>query len=498
MKSRPLSGITAITLFAALAVPIQLAAQHSRYKLIDIGTVGGPNSIGLTGNPNAPQSLNNRGMVAVCSETTLANPNFPNFSPLLSPLSPDPLIVHTAKWQSGALVDLGSLPGNTSSCPDWISGNGLVVGPSENGAIDPLTGWPAIEAVLWRNGQPINLGTLGGNESFPISVNNRGQVAGAASNAALDPLALCCFFPLSGTQTRAFLWQNGVMQDLGTLGGPDAFAVIVNDRGQVLGLSWINSIPNASTGVPTQDGFLWEHGTMQDIRDALGGTVVNPFYLNNQGQAVGNAYLPGDQFQTRHPFLWDGGLFTDLGTLGGDGGDANWVNEVGEVVGTADLPGSQTHDGFLWKNGAMTDLGNFGLSSVAYSINSKGQIVGHSRLNDGTPHAYLWEKGGPMLDLNTLIPPTDLLLIDAFDINDRGEIAGEAVLSDGDFHAVLLIPCGKGEAGCDTAANSRVKATPSIPILTIRSLSNSSDRRLTYGEMLAAWRARLATQPTRH
>jgi probable HAF family extracellular repeat protein len=399
-----------------------------------------------------------------------------------------PLIVHTAKWQKGELVDLGSLPGNTSSCPDWISGNGLVVGPSENGTIDPLTGWPAIEAVLWRNGQLINLGTLGGNESFPISVNNRGQVAGAASNAIPDPLALS-FFLLSGTQTRAFLWQNGIMQDLGTLGGPDAFAVIVNDRGQVLGLSLTTADSLA------QDGFLWQNGTMQDIPDALGGTNVSPFYLNNQGQVVGNATLPGDQ--THHPFLWDDGEFTDLGTLGGDNGDAVWVNEIGEVVGAADLRGSQTRDGFLWRNGIMTDLGNFGLSSRAFNINSKGQIVGHSRLLDGTPHAFLWENGGPMLDLNTLIPPTDLLLIDAFDINDRGEIAGEAVLSNGDIHAVLLIPCGKGETGCDAAANSRVKATPSIPTLTIRSLSNSSDRRLTYGEMLAAWRARLARQPTR-
>jgi hypothetical protein len=86
MKSRILTCITGMTLFAAVATPVQLAAQHSRYKLIDIGTVGGPNSIGLPGNPGAPQSLNNRGMVAVCSETTVADPNFPNSSPLLSPL----------------------------------------------------------------------------------------------------------------------------------------------------------------------------------------------------------------------------------------------------------------------------------------------------------------------------------------------------------------------------------------------------------------------------
>jgi len=85
MKSRALSGITAITLFAALAVPIQLAAQHSRYKLIDIGTVGGPNSIGLTGNPNAPQSLNNRGMVAVCQ------PELSKLQPTVIPSVPGPI-----------------------------------------------------------------------------------------------------------------------------------------------------------------------------------------------------------------------------------------------------------------------------------------------------------------------------------------------------------------------------------------------------------------------
>src|SRR6266704_275374 len=44
MKSRTLTCITAITLFAALALPGELAAQHTRYKLIDIGTFGGPAS----------------------------------------------------------------------------------------------------------------------------------------------------------------------------------------------------------------------------------------------------------------------------------------------------------------------------------------------------------------------------------------------------------------------------------------------------------------------
>jgi len=47
MKSRFLMCFTAIALFAALAMPVSPAAQehhtkHDKYKLIDLGTFGGP------------------------------------------------------------------------------------------------------------------------------------------------------------------------------------------------------------------------------------------------------------------------------------------------------------------------------------------------------------------------------------------------------------------------------------------------------------------------
>ena len=59
----------------------------------------------------------------------------------------------------------------------------------------------------------------------------------------------------------------------------------------------------------------------------------------------------------------------------------------------ADLPAG-SHDAFLWKNGVMTDLGNLGVTSFAHAINSKGQVVGASRISrvPSQISAFLWEK----------------------------------------------------------------------------------------------------------
>ena len=87
----------------------------------------------------------------------------------------------------------------------------------------------------------------------------------------------------------------------------------INDRGQVAGQSFANSVVNASTGYPTMDPFLWQDGKM-----------------------------------------------IDLGTLGGTSGTANWLTARGEVVGTSNLAGDLTHNAFAWQNGKMTDLGTLG------------------------------------------------------------------------------------------------------------------------------------------
>jgi probable HAF family extracellular repeat protein len=89
--------------------------------------------------------------------------------------------------------------------------------------------------------------------------------------------------------------------------------------------------------------------------------------------------------------------------------------------------------------------------SNAQWINSSEQIVGFAASFDYSVHvAFLWENGGPMVDLNTLVPPgSNLLLGQALHINDRGEIVGDGVLPNGDHHAFVLIPCDEHHPGLD-------------------------------------------------
>jgi hypothetical protein len=81
MKSRTLMCIIATSLLFALAIPGQLNAQHTRYRLIDLGTFGGPSSYlaGSNGvNDAVNQVLNNQGTVVGWGDTSTLDPFAPN------------------------------------------------------------------------------------------------------------------------------------------------------------------------------------------------------------------------------------------------------------------------------------------------------------------------------------------------------------------------------------------------------------------------------------
>src|SRR6266481_3524774 len=148
---------------------------------------------------------------------------------------------------------------------------------------------------------------------------------------------------------------------------------------------------------------------------------------------------------------------TDMGTLGGDNSEAIWINDARDIVGSADLPAPDIHDAVRWRHGQILDLGTVpgDACSRGRGINSRGQIVGGSSDCLNFLHAFVWEEGGPMLDLNTLIPEdSGLQLTNAININDRGEILAKSVpvgvtpIDDEDLgHLILLIPCKGGDVG---------------------------------------------------
>jgi probable HAF family extracellular repeat protein len=404
--------------------------QGPHYRLIDLGTFGGPNSAETQEFPY----ISNRGTVVGYADTTTPDNTDEGFA------------FHAFRWRKGVMTDLGTLPGGVNSVANVVNNEDVAVGFSEDAA-------RAGVAVKWtRSGRIVRLGTLGGTFGFAADINDHGQIIGPAANTVPDPYSIFGW----PTQTRAFLWEKGVMRDLGTLGGPDAAAFFINKRGQVAGESFTDSTPNASTGNLTRDPFLWQHGKMIDL-GTLGGTNGFALDLNNWGQVVGASNLAGDV--DSHPFLWDRGKLIDLGTFGGTFGAANAVNDAGEVAGVAGNTGDTTVHAFFWKNGVKTDLGTIDgdTCSTAHFMNAKGQVVGTSGDCQGRfeKHGFLWQRGGSMIDLNAFVPPgSNLTVTDGETINDRGEIAGSGQLPNGDFHAVVLIPCNgqQAENGCQGAA----------------------------------------------
>jgi len=153
----------------------------------------------------------------------------------------------------------------------------------------------------------------------------------------------------------------------------------------------------------------------------------------------------------------------DLGTLGGPNSEAQWINESGLIAGSADFPRPEPtvnpHHAVIWKNGKIKDLGTVDGDgcSRAYGLNDRGQVVGTSNDCHNNLHAFVWEKSGPMLDLNQLIPPgSGWVLTNAININDRGEILAKAAPvgftpdDDADLgHLTLLVPCEEDGSDCE-------------------------------------------------
>lgn len=411
------------------------------YRLIDMGTFGGPSSQGT--------NINLSGETTVIGWSATTFPQRKHAHPLICGGSDNivKFVTHAFQWRERTgVIDLGSLGGpRHCSIPAQNPPNasGDIAGSSENGAYDPQTGVNQSRAVLWRNERIHDLGSFGGNQNQALDINDSGEVVGLSLNTIPDQYSLFDLFffgSSSGTQTRAFLWANGRMRDLGTLGtGNDATANFINRRGQIAGNSYTNTTPNSTTGVPTVDPFLWDKGRMIDL-GTLGGTFSLVNAMNDHGQIVGQSNLAGDAVV--HPFYWNGKKMIDIGTAGGSVGYAWAISDGGEVVGLTNAAGDKHEVAFVWKNGVRTDLpplaGDCG--SQAWAIDSRGRVLGNSTGCGNPPyglarHVVIWDHGtitnlGDLVDKGASLKITNVGGLSQTGpgiVNDRGEIVGIGV-----------------------------------------------------------------------
>ncbi|MHC4094410.1 MAG: hypothetical protein ACYSVY_29770 [Planctomycetota bacterium] len=311
---------------------------------------------------------------------------------------------------------------------------------SPNAAV--FAGQPVI--VLDNGIRMVDLGVLEGadpetfstaygmNRQGDVVINERGHVIGDRDFGCPE-LAM------------GFIWYRGTSEDLGTLYGSDfelckagSAARSVNNRGQVVG--WSETGPFVS-GEWNQHGFLWQDGEMTDLGSL--GAWSEAWGINEIGQVVG--YTESQEGVPPQACIWDVGAVEPrpIGWLEQGWSIAVAINVRGVVAGWSSTADGHQH-AFRWWNGLMEDLGALEGDfpwSKAYSINERGVIVGVSAaappVSDFSGRATLWGPGAEPVDLGTLPGGSSS---SAFAINDRGLIAGWSDTATGEIHVVLWIP----------------------------------------------------------
>lgn len=266
---------------------------------------------------------------------------------------------------TSGIQTLGILPGGYASTGLGLNDSGAVVGVSFNK--DGSYG-----AFLYNNGTMQGLGTLGGNESVASGINSAGVVVGRANDASETP--------------HAFMYVGNVMHDLGQ-GGANA----INSAGQIVGF---NGAGHAA---------LFTDGSSVDLGTLPGDSASNAVAINQNGQIVGYSYTSGGPL---HGFIDDDGTMHDLGNLGGQGTEATGINDLGQVVGGS-TTASDASDAFIYSNGVMTDLNTLidpdsgWQLTEAEGINDLGQITGTGDL-DGHEQAFVLTPTTPVPEPATL------------------------------------------------------------------------------------------------
>jgi probable HAF family extracellular repeat protein len=329
----------------------------------------------------------------------------------------------------------------------WAENMDGFVNPPENNLFTTVARG---RAVINVDGLNIDLGTLGkpdGNSWINWGgINERGDAVGMSETGVPDPDGedVCGF----GTKLTCvpFLWRNGHMSALPTVGGNNGQASAINNRGQIAGYAETSVVDSGCPPYKTTLGVLWNKGKAQPLPTVGSDPDGIAFGINNRGQAVGYS---GTCTTALHAVMWENGAAFVLPDLGYPRSNIAFaINNRGQIAGKVRTADGTTYVAALWQpDGTLTNLGILpgDFAAFATGINNRGQVVGNNFDSSfNWSHGFIWQNG-VMTDLNTLIPAdSNFFVISASNINDRGQISGMATVVSGphtgDIHAYLATP----------------------------------------------------------
>jgi probable HAF family extracellular repeat protein len=375
----------------------------------------------------------------------------------------------TAKYDIRYLSGLGGhhTRGNSINGAGWIAG------------YSNLTDDKYRHATLWLNDSPIDLGTLGSanrpknsNVVWPVK-NTIGLVVGISQTDAPDPWGeawSCSAFFTAGTETGfrclGFVWENGVMRPLPTLGGTHGYAAAANNQRQIVG--WAENRVRDNTCTSPQifqfRAVVWgpSGNQIHELPIVAGDTSSAATAINDRGQIVGisgTCDVAIGAGTGLHAVLWENGGVEALPTMGGvQFNTPTAINERGDVAGFMDHAGDVVTEAFFWNRAVgLKPLGflySNDVLSEAFGMNDRQQVVGLSC--NPACRAFVWQDG-VMSDLNLLIPPDDsVVLTHAMDINNDGVITGRATIrATGERVAFVATPNPAAVASREESAHGR-------------------------------------------
>jgi uncharacterized membrane protein len=353
-----------------------------------------------------------------------------------------------ADERAPAPIDLGTLGGPNSFATGINPGGTIIVGRSDDahGEIRP---------VAWSHRHIIDLGTphaSGGADGLDV---NASDVIVGTYGQTDNPAAT----------EHGFTWQHGALKILpGLPGGGATTARRINEHGEIAG--------SAFTADGHEHPALWNRDRIHDLGLPPGYTDGYLLGLNDDGD-TGGAIFAADGSEAA--FTWRNGPFRILPTLGGPTAQVNVIDDRGVAAGIADVDLNGTSEAVRWgPRGAALGLGFFpgGNFSWILGTNGLGDYTGIASLSPGDPfpHVFVAHAGGPLLALPLLSGDYSTNPSIAHGIDHRGDVAGASNIATGKAHATLWLhafdqafrPEPTAHATRETRNRNPSRATPSV------------------------------------